>query len=166
MKLQALQNATSFTWGKCLIQGSRCMGMEVVLHQANVLGVWIHLINQPAHDFGVVPHGTVLSHLNVPPLGQRLHHHEQIASPLAFILVIDPFRLAWLHGDRRVDIRMQRHRLFIQADHGVLRIVRCRREIEHILQPMEYLPGEIDPLVNTYRISGTQSAKAVAGHKQ
>lgn len=62
------------------------------------------------HDFGVILHGTLRSHLNVPPPDQRFHHHEQIARTFAFIFVIDALRLAGLNRNRRVNIGMQHDR--------------------------------------------------------
>src|ERR1700741_999256 len=56
MELQPLENTTSFTRRKGLIQGSGGVRLEIVLDQANVFRLWIDLIDQPAHDFGVILH--------------------------------------------------------------------------------------------------------------
>jgi hypothetical protein len=123
MELHPLQNAACFRWRKGFVEGGRGVGVQIILHQANVLGVRIDLIDEPAHDFGVVLHGALGSHLDVPAARKWLHQHKQVACAFAFVLVIHALGLAWLDGNRRLYIGMQHHRFLIQADRRVLWVI-------------------------------------------
>jgi hypothetical protein len=67
MELQPLQNAARFRRRKRFVEGGRGVGIQIILDQANVLSLRIDFIHQPAHDFGVVKHGALRGHLDVPP---------------------------------------------------------------------------------------------------
>ena len=116
MKLHALQNAASFTRRKRLIQRSRRVSIEVILHQSNVLCVRINLINQPTNHLGVVVHGALLGHLDMPLARQWFNHHKQVTCAFAFILIIHALRLACLNRNRKVGISMQHNWFLIQAN--------------------------------------------------
>jgi hypothetical protein len=48
MELQSLHNAAGFSRGKGFVEGGRGVRVQVILHQANILGVRIDLIDQEA----------------------------------------------------------------------------------------------------------------------
>src|SRR5258706_3283533 len=117
---------------KGFVERRRGVRVQVILHQADVLGLRVDLIDEPAHHLGVVVHGALRSHLDVPPAGQWLNQHEQVARATAFVLVIHALRLAWLNRNRRLHISMPHHRLFIQADGRILRVILLLVQVEHI----------------------------------
>src|SRR2546425_12096629 len=123
MELEALQNAASFGRRKRLVERRRRMCIQVILHQANVLGLRIDLIHQPAHDFRIVLHGALRSHLYVPPARTWLNHHKQVACPFPFVLVIHTLGLTRLHWNGRLYIGVEYHWLFIQADRRIVWVI-------------------------------------------
>ena len=71
MELYALQDAPRLGWLKSFIQGGGFMGVQVILHDANVFGVGIHLIDQPLNTVGIIDLGAMLRHLHMTPACQR-----------------------------------------------------------------------------------------------
>ena len=45
---------------------------------------------------------------------------EYVRRSAAFVFIVAPSNLPWLHGDRRPRICMKHHRLFVNADHGLV----------------------------------------------
>jgi hypothetical protein len=75
----------------------------------------------------------------MPPACQWFHHDEEIARAFPFVLVIHPLRLTRFNEDGRVDIGMQQHWFFIQADRWVLRVIRFLIEVKHIFHGSDKL---------------------------
>ena len=143
------------------------MRVQVVLHESDILGLRIDLIHQPAHDLSIVLHGALRGHFHMPPPCQGFHHDKQIARATALVLVIDPFRMTWLHGYRRIYISMEHHRFFIETNSRILRIIFLFLEIEHVFHrrhkfasnrgqtPVLMLPGfQLIFLSNWWIVSG------------
>ena len=80
MKLQTLGDAPRFGRLERIIQRTKRVRVEIVQHQADLLGVRVRFINQPAHLQSEVLLGATLGHLDMPPASFRLTEHEQIAS--------------------------------------------------------------------------------------
>ena len=73
------------------------MGIEVILHHSDALGVRKVHVNQTPHAMGVIHSGAMTCHLHMPPSLQRGKEHEQVAHPIALILVVDALRwIRWL----------------------------------------------------------------------
>jgi hypothetical protein len=123
MELHPLQNAARFRRRKGFVEGGRRVRVQVVLDEPDIFGVRIDLIHQPAHDFGVVLHGTLLGHLDMPPACLWFDHDEQVARATAFVLIIHALGLTWLDRKGRLDVGMQHHRFLIQADRRILRVI-------------------------------------------
>jgi hypothetical protein len=70
------------------------------------------------------------------------NHHEQIARAFAFVLIIHALGLPWLNGNRRVDIGVQHHRLLIQADSGILRVILLLIEVQHVFHGGYTFPSD------------------------
>ncbi|GCE29190.1 hypothetical protein KDA_46740 [Dictyobacter alpinus] len=79
------------------------MGIEIVLHNANRLCLWIDVIDQPANPFGIIELRTPLSHLHMTPPGQRLDHKKQVGCIQPLVFIIDPFGLPRFRGLRSTD---------------------------------------------------------------
>src|SRR5437899_12737178 len=78
MELDPLQQAPGLCGRVSLVESRSSMGVEIILHQTNVLGVRIGLINQPADAVGIVQLGPLLGHLNVTPACKRLNKEKQV----------------------------------------------------------------------------------------
>ena len=92
MKLQPIQNAFRFGRLKDLIEGGWGMGVEIVHHQHDLVCVRKDIIDQVAHTMSKIDFGSLFGHFDVTPPSQRLKENEEIASAVAFVLVIKTFR--------------------------------------------------------------------------
>src|SRR6266581_6809893 len=132
VELHPLQNPPGLCWFKGFIQGSGRMGVQVILHDAHILGVRIHRIDQPLDAVSVVNLGTVLGHLHMAPASQRFDKEKQIGCPQPLILVINPLWLSWLQRLWRPHIRLRCHELFVEADGWIVWVVLLFVEVQHI----------------------------------
>jgi len=64
------------------------VGVEVVLHDADALGLGVALLDQIAQHLGVVPLGAPLSDADVAPPGERLDQHEEVGGTVPLVLVV------------------------------------------------------------------------------
>ena len=71
VELHPLQDAPGLCRLKGFIQSRSGMRVQVILHDAHVVGVWIHSIDQPLNAVSVVDLGAVLGHLHVTPTRKR-----------------------------------------------------------------------------------------------
>ncbi len=88
VKLQAGQDATRLLRGEGLIERTGGVGVEVVLHHADALGVWIALLDQVAQHLGVVLFSAVVSDRHMAPAGERFNHDEQVGGTVPLVLVV------------------------------------------------------------------------------
>src|SRR6266581_3217109 len=167
VELHPLQNPPGLCWFKGFIQGSGRMGVQVILHDAHILGVRIHRIDQPLDAVSVVDLGAVLGHLHMAPACQRFDKEKQIGCPQPLILVINPLWLSWLQRLWRPHIRLRCHELFVEADGWIVWVVLLFVEVQHIFHrgdklgsygwdaPLLVLPGlEFVFLSNWRMVSG------------
>ena len=59
MELDALQDSACFGRLEGFLEGGWGMGIEVLLHDAYLVGMWVNLVDQPADAMGVVNLGAV-----------------------------------------------------------------------------------------------------------
>ena len=67
VELHPLQNPPGLGWLKSFVERSGCMGVQVILHDAHVVGVRIYGLDQPLDAVGIVDLGAMLSHLHMAP---------------------------------------------------------------------------------------------------
>src|SRR5260370_24095236 len=139
MELDALQDASCFGRLKGFIEGSGRMGIEIVLHNAHILGMRVDLVHQPADALRVVQLGAMLGHLHMAPARQGFDEEKQIGGAQSLILVIDACWLSWFHGLRRPYVGLRRDELFIKADAGLAGIVLLLVQIQHIFHRRDEL---------------------------
>src|ERR1700736_2032963 len=84
MELHSSQDPSCLGWLKGFVESSRGMRVQVILHDAHIVGLRVDTIDQPADAVGVVDLGATLGHLHMAPAGQRLNEEKQIgrAPPL------------------------------------------------------------------------------------
>src|SRR5437763_2822143 len=104
MELDALQDAPRFWRREGFIQGRSGVRVQIILHDAHVVSLWIDLIHQPANAVGVVNLGAMLRHLNMTPAGKRLEAEKQIARAQPFLFLIYPLVLSRRSGLGRADM--------------------------------------------------------------
>src|ERR1700686_3591587 len=77
--------------------------------------------------------GPALGGFHMAPAFERREHHEQVGRAIAFILVIDPRRLALLDRHRKARFLDQLLGGLVQADQGTIRIMRPCVNGQHLL---------------------------------
>jgi hypothetical protein len=90
VKLQPLQNRPRPLRREGLIEGGGHMGVQIVDHQAHILGIGVAFLNEVAEAFGEVLAGASLGHRHMPPARERLDHHEQVGRALAHVFIVPP----------------------------------------------------------------------------
>lgn len=88
MKFQLIQDALGFGWRKHVIKTSRCMGIELILNNHDLLGLWKMDIHQIAHTVSPVNFGASLGDFDSAPVLKRSKEHESVGCSFAAILVI------------------------------------------------------------------------------
>ena len=88
VKLKPFANPVGFCRFERIIQGRHRMGIQVVQHDADDLGVRISVVNQPFHTVREVLFSPAFGDLDMPLPSQRLKKHEQIARTIPLILVV------------------------------------------------------------------------------
>src|SRR5256884_7292083 len=76
------------------------MDRQIVLHEADAVGVGIMDIDEFAHAVGVVHGGAVLGDLDVAPATMRVEGNEEIDGAVAAVLVIVAAPLSPLRRER------------------------------------------------------------------
>ncbi len=64
--LNALGQTAGFARRKGFIEGMRSMRVEIVLHQNNPFGVWMHFVTQITHHLGVIHSSAPIFNKDVP----------------------------------------------------------------------------------------------------
>src|SRR5437660_12396013 len=85
---------------KGFVERPRFVRIEIVYDHANDVGVGIALIDQPLHLVRKVYHRALWGHSDMPPPGLRLTEEKDIASSVAFVLIVVASGLSRLHGQR------------------------------------------------------------------
>src|SRR5215204_3108135 len=114
------------------------------------------LLHQLPDALGIVTPRPPCRHLDVTPASQWLTHHELVAHPLAFVLVVDTGLLSPPGLLRRVHLAEQLFTGLVEADHRASGIVRPRVGLDDVLHPPDILairvrgdtPGLHDPRVD------------------
>ncbi len=74
-----------------------------------------------------------LARLHMAAAGQRLHLQEDLRDPVAHVLVLDPLRLARLHGQRLPHVADQLLVGLIHADHRPTGMVGTGIDFQNVL---------------------------------
>ena len=116
------------------------VSVEVVQHQPR-LCVRVCIINQPPHLMSEVHSSAPLGHLDMPPASFRLTEHEQVSSAVSLVLVVispDP-----ACADDRSLIGHQLPGCLVETDHGMVRVVVCVVQVQHVLHSSHELPAHL-----------------------
>src|SRR5919108_5986790 len=156
MKFDLIQEPTRFFRSKRLVEARAVMRVQVVLHQANPLGLGAMPVHQLPDTFGIVSPRTAFCHLHMTPPPQRFAQHQLMADPLPLILIIDPGRPTPARPLCRSHLTKQLLARFIEAHHGIARVVGQHIGLQHILHAPDELrvrlggdtPGPDDPGLN------------------
>ena len=110
------------------------MGVEVVADEGHGVAIDIVSVHQVGHfdrpiDFRAAGAGRRLAEG-----GEGFNEHNNARGPLAFVLIIDPFRMVLRGRNRHASFTEQLHGLFVHADPRVPGIVGFCIEFQHVFQ--------------------------------
>src|SRR5579871_505341 len=121
------------------VQAGPVVGVQVVRHQPNLLGLGVMHVHQLPHAPGVIPPRPPRAHPDVPPAAQGLTHHQLMADALALVLLVLPRGAAGLGRQRRPHLPEPLLAGFVETDDGVQRVVRPQVGLDHVFQPPDLL---------------------------
>src|SRR5215475_2747508 len=133
VEFQASQTASCFGGRECLVEGGGGVGWEIVLHDADVLHVWIVQIDEVAHALGVIFCCSALRHLDLAPGSMHVEDDEQIGGSLALVFAVIPFKPAGSGRHWLPDLADELGGALVETDHRARRIGLLGIEVEHVL---------------------------------
>src|SRR5208283_4246777 len=133
VNLQPIQQPSRLAGRERLIQTDTAVRVQVIHHQTDLLGLRIVDVHQLLDAFGPIAAGAPLRHPHVPPAPQWLAHHEQVARPLALVLVIDAGGAPRLRGHRDRDLTDELLARLVQTDYRMSGVVRDLVDLKHVL---------------------------------
>src|SRR5262245_55183409 len=145
------------------VQAGPVVRVQIVLHQADLLRLGVMHVHQLPHAQGIVLARPPRAHPDMPPAAQGLTHQQLVADPLAFVRIVHlntatpPARPS--HLAKQLLARL------VEADHGVVPIVRQQVGLDHILHTPDILgvgvrrdaPGFNDPRLDVVFFSALRT---------
>src|SRR5712691_10448833 len=135
VQLQPIGQPLGLGWLERLIQRRGGVGVEVVLHQHDLLGAGVVDLEQVLDAVCPVDAGAPVADHDVAPAAQRLADHKQVADPAALVLIVLPGWPAWFRRAGRADLGHQLAAGLIQADLRAARIIGPGVNLQHVLHP-------------------------------
>jgi hypothetical protein len=132
VEIQRPQDATGFGRRKGRLQGRRGMRIQVIQDDTDHSRLGDMEVHQVLHPVGKILAGAPVSDLHMPPALPRLEAHQQVAGTLPALFVVVPHRLTGPHRQCLTALTDQWVELFIQADEGILGLIRLRIQVQDI----------------------------------
>src|SRR5258708_11409985 len=123
MKTQTTSDAVSLGFAKRFDQRVIGMGVEIIQHDINAIGIRVEGINQITHSIGEIPFGALAGDEGMAFTGFRFSKHTQIAGAGAFICGAFPTGMTRTYWDRCASWREQLAALLVETDHGTLWVI-------------------------------------------
>jgi hypothetical protein len=101
------------------------MGVEIVEHQHDALGLGVGDVDQLPDLLRPVQLGALLGDRDAAPAAQGLADEEEIEHPAPFVLVVLAAHLAGLHGQRGMHLAEDLFARLVQTDDRAARVVRA-----------------------------------------
>src|SRR5258708_5810081 len=131
MKTQTTSDAVSLGFAKRFEQSVIGMGVEIIQHEINAIGIRVEGINQITHSIGEIPFGALAGDEGMAFTGFRFSKHEQVTSAVTLIFVVFPTGMP--RTDRQGDTGMleQLKTLLIETNHGVQWVIGLMIQTQH-----------------------------------
>jgi len=131
------------------------MGVEVVHHQHDPLGLWVTLLHQLLDLMRPVDLRAVLGYVHPAPARKRLHKHEHVGYPTPLVLVVFSLGPPRRHRQGRPDVPEQLLGSLVHAHLRMQRVVGAGVDLEHVLHAPDELGvslGRDGPLIPQVRL--------------
>lgn len=123
MDFQLFGDSASFRGRKCLVQGGKRMGVEVVHDKDDSVTVRIANIHQIFDFLSPVKGSAVLPNAYMPYATEGFHKYKYAAGAVTHIFAINLLGVSWTHGEWLSGLPQQLVRLFIHAYHWYGRVI-------------------------------------------
>lgn len=133
MQFQLFQQTPGLSRREYLIEGGWSMGIQVIHHQHNLLGVRIVDIDHLPDEAGPIHFRPLGRDLRIALARQRFTGQKDVADAMPLILVILPLRMTWFHGERESLLTQELFADLIHAHLWKARIIRADIDRQHIL---------------------------------
>jgi hypothetical protein len=114
-------------------------GWQLNYDTTDLLGVGVMHVHQLLDALGVVRACPPVRHLDVTPPAQRFAHHEEVARPLALVLVVRPGVPALAGSPRPAYLAEELPAGLVEAHLRALRVVGQHVGLDHVL----HVPDEL-----------------------
>jgi hypothetical protein len=118
------------------------MDVEVVHHQAYLLGLRVEILGQVAYELGELASTPTLTHLHASPTPKRFEGHEEVGHASPLVLVVAALGTARSEAKRLADLGKQLAGALVEADYRALRVVGLLVEVQNLLHPPDE-PGAL-----------------------
>ena len=119
-------------WLEGIVQRAQLVSVEVVQHQPLSLCEGMHHLPATSSDERS-PQQCAARSPRMPPASFRLTEHEQVSSAVSLVLVVISFHPTRLGPDDRSLIGHQLPGCLVETDHGMVRVVVCVVQVQHVL---------------------------------
>ena len=123
VELQALCDSCGLRGVESLVQRSQLVGVEIVQHHTDQVGLRICMVHQPRHLMCEVLGRLTSGHFYMTLPSQGLGEHEQVASSASHILIVVTLHSSRLWWDARILVCYQLLGGLIEADNRASGII-------------------------------------------
>ena len=124
------------------IQRSHLVGIQIVEHDTNHLGVGITLGDMP-HAVSEIDLGATLHYQDLAPSPLRLADHHQITDAISAVFSVLACRHARSGRDEFAHFTNQLLRAFVITDNGMRRIIRRFIQLENVLHGRDKVSADL-----------------------
>ena len=100
VELEAIEILSSISWREKIVESFRFVGAEVVHHNPDAVSIRVVFIRNLSHTVDPILGLALLSTLDVTPSSQRFRHHEQFASAVFIVMMVDTLNRTGLIRER------------------------------------------------------------------
>src|SRR5262245_29905058 len=123
MRLELLRQGKRRRRGEDLVERTRRVGIEIILHEAAGLYLWVVAGKQRLHKIGVIHGGSAVSHFHIAEASLRLKGAEHTARAVLVVCIMIALGLARAHGQEASDGCNEGTRYIITTEHGMPRVI-------------------------------------------
>ena len=134
MDVEFVPDPLGFGRRERLVEPGRVVGVEVVEHQGDALGIRKVDVDQLAHHLGEVDPGAVVGDLDLAPPQQGRGEQEEVGGAAALVFGVVATRMAGDQRQRRLDLADQLLAGLVKADQRASGIERAGVEVEDVFQ--------------------------------
>src|SRR5262245_53758438 len=123
MRLERLRQGKRLRRGEDLVERTRRVGIEIILHEADGLYLWVVAGKQRLHKVGVIHGGSAVSYFHIAEASLRLKGQEHTARAILVVFIMIALGLARTHRQDRSSLFEQKTGAFIKTEQRLTRVI-------------------------------------------